>query len=71
MPRSYYPQFQFYDNLLNSIICSYPLSHNIQLVNKLDCVVIHDESDITLCSYMLKAAAEGSQTIRILSDDTD
>ena len=26
---------------------------------------------ITLCSYMLKAAAEGAQTIQILSDDTD
>ena len=58
-------------NLLNSILCRYPLPHNIQLVDKLDCVVTHDEADITLCSYMLKAAAEGAQTIRILSDDTD
>ena len=30
-----------------------------------------DEADVTLCSYMLKAVAEGAQTIRILSDDTD
>lgn len=37
----------------------------------LDCVVTHDEADITLCSYMLKAVAEGAQTIRILNDDTD
>ena len=58
-------------NLFNSILCSYPLPHNIPLVNKLDCAVTHDEADITLCSYMLKAAAEGAQTIRILSDDTD
>ena len=58
-------------NLLNNIICSYPLPHNIQLVNMLDCVVTHDEADITLRSYMLKAVAEGAQTIRILSDDTD
>ena len=58
-------------NLLNSILCSYPLPHNIQLVNKLECAVTHDEADITLCSYMLKAVAEGTQTIRILSDDTD
>ena len=29
------------------------------------------QADITLCSYMLKAVAEGAQTIRILSDDTD
>ena len=58
-------------NLLNNILCSYPLPHNIQLVNMLDCVVTHDEADVTLCSYMLKAVAEGAQTIRILSDDTD
>jgi hypothetical protein len=46
-------------------------SHNIQLVNKLDCVVTHAEADVTLCSYMLKAVTDGAQTIRILSDDTD
>ena len=37
----------------------------------LDCVVTHDEAAVTLCSYILKAVAEGAQTIRILSDDTD
>ena len=37
-------------NLLNNILCSYPLPHNIQLVNMLDCVVTRDEADITLCS---------------------
>ena len=58
-------------NLLNNILCSYPLPHNIQFVNMLDCVVTHDEADVTLCSYMLKAVAEGAHTIRILSDDTD
>ena len=57
--------------LLNNILCGYSLPHNIQLVNKLDCVVTHAEADITLCSYMLKAVADGAQTIRILSDDTD
>ena len=58
-------------NLLNNILCSYPLPHNIQLVNMLDCVVTYDEADVTLCSYMLKAVAEGAQTIRILNEDTD
>ena len=58
-------------NLLNNILCSYPLPHNIQLVNMLDCVVTHEETDVTLCSYMLKAVAAGAQAIRILSDDTD
>ena len=58
-------------NLLNNILCSYPLPHNIQLVNMLDCVVTHDEANVTLCSYMVKAVAEGAQTIQVLSDDTD
>ena len=56
---------------LNNLLCSYPLPHNIQLINKLDCVVTHAEADVTLCSYMLKSVADGAQTIRILSDDTD
>ena len=58
-------------NLLNNILCSYPLPHNMQLVNMLDCVVTHEEADVTLCSYMLKAVAAGAQTTRIFSDDTD
>ena len=29
-------------NLLNNILCRYPLPHNIQLVNMLDCVVTYD-----------------------------
>ena len=57
--------------LLNNILCTYSLPHNIELVNKQDCAVTHAEADITLCSYMLKAVAGGAQTIRILSDDTD
>ena len=59
------------EKLLNNILCSYPLPHNIQLVNMLDCVVTHDETDVTLCSYMLKAVAEDAQTIRVLTGDTD
>ena len=58
-------------SLLNGILYSYPLQYNIQLVNKLDCIVTHAEADIALCSYMMHAAADGAQTIRILSDDTD
>ena len=57
--------------LLNNLICTYPLPHNIELVSKLDCEATHTEADVTLCSYMIKAAEKGSQTIRILSDDTD
>ena len=47
-------------NLLSNILCNYPLPHNIQLVNMLDCVVNHDEADVTICSCMLKAVAVGA-----------
>ena len=58
-------------SLLNGILYGYPLQYNMQLVNKLDCIVTHAEANITLCSYMLHAAADRAQTIRILSDDTN
>ena len=58
-------------SLLASIQCGYPLHNNVQLVNKLDCLVTHEEADITLCSYMLEAAASSGETIRIVCDDTD
>ena len=57
-------------NMLNNILCGYSLPQ-IQLVKKTECAVTHDEADITLCSYMLRAADESVQTIRILSDNTD
>ena len=58
-------------SLLASILCGYPTQNNVQLVNKLDCLVTHEEADITLCSYMLKAAASSAKTVRIVCDDTD
>ena len=58
-------------SLLASILCGYPLQNNVQLVNKLDCLVTHEEADITLCGYMLEAAASSAETIRIVCDDTD
>ena len=58
-------------SLLASILCGYPLQNNVQLVNKLDCLVTHEEADITLCSYILDAAASSAETIRIVCDDTD
>ena len=38
---------------------------------KLDCIVTHAETNITLCSYMLNAVEEGAQSICVLSDNTD
>ena len=58
-------------SLLASILCGYTTQNNVQLVNKLDCLVTHEEADITLCSYMMKAAASSAETVRIVCDDTD
>ncbi len=57
--------------LLASILCGYPIQHTVQLVNKLDCIVTHEEADIALCSYMLEAAASCAEMVRIVCDDTD
>ena len=46
-------------------------TNNVQLVNKLDCLVTHEEADITLCSYMLEAAASCAEMVMIVCDDTD
>ena len=53
------------------ILCGCPLHNNMQLVNKPDCLVTHEEADITLCSYMLEAAASSAETVRIVCDDTE
>ena len=58
-------------SLLASILCGYPLQNNVQLVNKFDFLVTHEEADITLCSYMLEAAASSAGMVRIVCDDTD
>lgn len=59
-------------SLLNTILCGYSLSHNIQLANAMDSAITHAEVDFTLCSCMLKAETDcGVQTIRTLSDEID
>ena len=57
--------------LLSQLLCTFQLGPKIELVSKADCIVNHDEADITIISYMLKAAAAGASHIRVLSDDTD
>ena len=58
-------------SLLTSILFGHPLQNSVQLVNKLDRLVTRAEADITLCSYMLEAAASSAETVRIVCDDTD
>ena len=71
MQRSNPEKFQEQKSLLASILFGYPLQNNAQLVNKLDCLVTHEEADITLCSYMLEVAASSAETVRIVCDDND
>ena len=53
-------------SLLASILCGSPIQNNVQLVNKLDCLVTHGEADIKL-----DAAASCAEMVRIVCDDTD
>lgn len=57
---------------LSRLLCTFDLTtHNIMFVNHTDCIVKHEEADITLISYMLHVSEAGAQIIWILSDDTD
>ena len=56
---------------LSQLLCTHDIGSNIELVSRTDSIVRHDEADISLISYMLKAAAAGAYIVRILSDDTD
>lgn len=57
---------------LSRLLCTYDLTADkILLVNHMDCIVKHEEADVTLVSYMLQVAGAGAPTIRILSDDND
>ena len=47
-----------------------PLAHR-HMMSREDAEVTHDEADITLVSYMLKAAENGAATIQIVSDEND
>ncbi len=50
--------------------CDCP-ADKILFVNHTECIVKHEETDVTLISYMLQEAQAEVPTIRILSDDTD
>ena len=56
---------------LSQLLYTHDIGSNIELVSRTDSIVRHDEADISLISYMLKAAAAGADIVRILSDDTD
>lgn len=44
---------------------------NITLTGRDQGVFTHDEADLTVISYLLKAVEKGKKVVRNLSDDTD
>ena len=56
---------------LSRLLCTFDLGRNVHMIGRADSFVTHDEADITIISYMLRAAAAGASVIRILCDDSD
>ena len=56
---------------LSRLLCTFDRGRNVHMIGRADSFVTHDEADITIISYMLRAAAAGASVIRILCDDSD
>ena len=56
---------------LSRLLCTFDLGRNIHMNGRADSFATHDEADITIISYMLRAAAAGASVICILCDDSD
>ena len=56
---------------LYQLLCMYTFENNAKTIGKHDCFVEHEEADIIMVSYLLEAAKDGKESIRVLSDDTD
>ena len=57
---------------LSRLLCTFDLGRNVHMIGRADSSVTHDEADITIISYMIRAAAAaGASVIRILCDDSD
>ena len=56
---------------LASVLSTFSMGENVTMETKDDGAFSHDEADITIISYVLAAANDGKNAIRVLSDDTD
>ena len=56
---------------LYHLLCTFQILENTYTIGKEDCSVKHEEADTIMISYVLKAAKEGKESIRVVSDDTD
>ena len=53
------------------VVSTFNLGNNVTMVGRVDSMYSHDEADITIISYLLKAVKNGKNIVRLISDDTD
>ena len=53
------------------LLCTFNIGERVELESRQDCMVTHDEADISLMSYMLHTLGQGAHRVQILCDDTD
>ena len=57
---------------LSKLLCTFDFGFDIQVeCNNLDQNFMHDEADVTMISFVLKAYDDGASVIRVISNDTD
>ncbi|KAH3868281.1 hypothetical protein DPMN_031424 [Dreissena polymorpha] len=56
---------------LARILGTFNLGENVKMETPDDGLFDHDETDVTIVSYMLKCAKSNHGVVRVLSDDTD
>ena len=56
---------------LASVLSTFSLGEHATMETLDDGIFAHDEADVTMISYVLQAASQGQNVIRVLSDDTD
>ena len=56
---------------LASVLSTFSLGEHATMETLDDGIFAHDEADVTMISYVLQAASQGQNVIRVLNDDTD
>ena len=56
---------------LPSLLSICNLGPQVSVQSRDDDVFLHDEADVTIISYLIQAADDGRQVVRILTDDSD
>ena len=53
------------------VLSTFNLGNNVTMVGREESMYSHDEADITIISFLLKAVKNGKNIVRVISDDTD